>query len=379
MGRPGGDETAGDSTRSRPSSRGEIPLLRFHSSLPAPLLLPRFSASAVPRRKLEPLPDLPLRRRNAVLRAVGADEVEDFLLSFCEIHTCPNFISRITRNSEENKAEGTTAAARWPSRASPSALSSHCRRKWGASQLHRAGYLRAWQRRRVAVIGPAPPGRCGHLAAVPTPRPALIAARMRPQDLISGGARSSPAGIRTRFVTDSSPQRRNMLRSWPLPEQIRFFESELSIPLAEEPETGKLFPASNRARDVRDGLLALARRRGVELLAGAAVTGLQPEGGGWRILRQGSPPLEADAVVVATGGLSVPKSGSDGIGLSILEGLGHTLPRRTPPINTLKASPSPTRLAASLFGGAHRAILRARRIRIAAAFSYDQGYSGPRS
>ena len=87
--------------------------------------------------------------------------------------------------------------------------------------------------------------------------------------LISGGGRCNVLPARSdesRFVTDSSPNTlRNMLRSWPLAEQIRFFESELAIPLVEEPETGKLFPASNRARDVRDGLLALARaawRRG---------------------------------------------------------------------------------------------------------------------
>ena len=201
--------------------------------------------------------------------------------------------------------------------------------------------------------------------------------------LISGGGRCNVLPARSdesRFVTDSSPNTlRNMLRSWPLSEQIRFFETELAIPLAEEPETGKLFPASNRARDVRDGLLALARLRGVELLSGAAVTGLEPEAGRWRVVREGTAPLEADAVVVATGGLSVPKSGSDGIGLSILEGLGHTLHPTYAALTPLTASPSPY---SALAGVSLPVELTARSPERSAAarggflFTH-QGYSGP--
>jgi hypothetical protein len=72
-----------------------------------------------------------------------------------------------------------------------------------------------------------------------------------------------------RFVTDSSPNTlRKILRSWPLAEQIAFFERELKMPLVEEADSAKLFPASNRARDVRDGLLALAARRGARFLPG---------------------------------------------------------------------------------------------------------------
>jgi len=126
-----------------------------------------------------------------------------------------------------------------------------------------------------------------------------------------------------------------LVRSWPLPEQIAFFERELRLTLVEEPETGKLFPASNRARDVRDGLLALCRRRGARLLMNTLVTGLSPARGRWVIERQAAPPLEADAVVVATGGLSVPKSGSDGIGLAILERLGHTVHATYPALTPL--------------------------------------------
>src|SRR6185369_11648386 len=111
--------------------------------------------------------------------------------------------------------------------------------------------------------------------------------------------------------------------------------------LAEEKETGKLFPASNRARDVRDALFALARRRNVRLLTNTLVTGLAPIGRRWSVEREGAPALEADAVIVATGGLSVPKSGSDGLGLSLLAALGHSLHATYPALTPLVGAASP--------------------------------------
>jgi predicted Rossmann fold flavoprotein len=156
--------------------------------------------------------------------------------------------------------------------------------------------------------------------------------------LISGGGRCNvlPARVdERRFVTDSSPHSlRKLLRAWPLAEQVAFFERELGVPLAEEAESAKLFPASNRARDVRDALLALAARRGARFRPHVTVTGLASHRGGWRVTLERGEPIEADAVVVASGGLSVPKTGSDGTGLAILERLGHvvhpTYPALTP-------------------------------------------------
>jgi predicted flavoprotein YhiN len=118
--------------------------------------------------------------------------------------------------------------------------------------------------------------------------------------------------------TDSSPHvLRAIVRSWPLREQIAFFEDDVALPLVEETESAKLFPASQSARDARDRLLAVARRRGVTLLTNTVVTGFAPSTTGWQIDRQDAEALHADAVIVATGGLSVPNTGSDGGGLRI--------------------------------------------------------------
>src|SRR5947207_10493433 len=163
--------------------------------------------------------------------------------------------------------------------------------------------------RRVVVIGA---GAAGSMAAIFAARGGAATTLLeRTRDggrkiLISGGGRCNVLPMRvdeSRFVTDSSPHLlRKILRSWLLPEQIAFFENELRLPLAEEPESAKLFPVSNRARDVRDGLLAYAARFGATLRMNTVVTGFEPHGNGWRIECDGGPSIDADAVIVATGG-----------------------------------------------------------------------------
>ena len=201
--------------------------------------------------------------------------------------------------------------------------------------------------------------------------------------LISGGGRCNVLPSRadeSRFVTASAPRAmQRMLRSWPLREQIPFFENELGIPLAEEPESAKLFPSSNRARDVRDALLALARRRGVELMMDTLVTGLAPTAEGWSIERAGAPPIEAHKVIVATGGLSVPKSGSDGLGLSIPR---EARPHDSPDLSRAD-SPDRARVALHVAGGPlsarddHGPQRRTECLRGGRLFFTHRGYSGP--
>ncbi len=200
--------------------------------------------------------------------------------------------------------------------------------------------------RRVAVIGAGAAGSMAAIFAAAAGAETFLLERTRDggrKILISGGGRCNilPARVdEARFVTDSSPHTlRNIVRSWPLAEQIAFFERELGLTLVEEPESAKLFPASNRARDVRDGLLSLAAQRGARFLPDTRVTGLIPGGAGWRVERLGAAPLDVDAVVVATGGLSVPTTGSDGAGLAILAALGHVVHQTYPALTPVLAEP----------------------------------------
>jgi hypothetical protein len=241
-------------------------------------------------------------------------------------------------------------------------------------------------RRRVAVIGAGAAGSMAAIFAASADARTLLLERTPDggrKILISGGGRCNilPARVdEARFVTDSSPHTlRKMLRSWPLREQIAFFERELGLTLVEEPETGKLFPASNRARDVRDGLLALARRRGVEVLTSTLVTGLAPAGGRWVVEREAAAPLQADAVIVATGGLSVPGSGSDGLGLRLLEKLGHTINATYAALTPLLGASSPlSGLAGISLPVEITALGDGRAARAEGGFLFThRGYSGP--
>ncbi|HKQ18514.1 MAG TPA: aminoacetone oxidase family FAD-binding enzyme [Candidatus Eisenbacteria bacterium] len=203
--------------------------------------------------------------------------------------------------------------------------------------------------------------------------------------LMSGGGRCNvlPSELDpARFVTESSPNTmRKLLLAWPLAEQRRFFEEELALPLKLEEETGKLFPVSNKARDVRDGLVAAARRRGAEVRFNARVVALAPDlsRGGWTVGVEGAEEVRAARVIVATGGLSVPATGSDGRGLSIARGLGHTIHETYPALTPLTATPH---RYAALSGISMPVTLDAadgkRRLTTRGGFLFThKGYSGP--
>jgi predicted Rossmann fold flavoprotein len=201
--------------------------------------------------------------------------------------------------------------------------------------------------------------------------------------LISGGGRCNILPSRldeSRFVTDSSPHiLRRIVRSWPLPEQIAFFEQELRLSLVEEAESAKLFPASHRARDVRDGLLGLAVRRGTQFFPDTRVLGINPLGSGWRIERAGASALHADAVILASGGLSVPQTGSDGAGLGFLSGLGHKLNPVYAALTPLLAAPAPFgHLSGVSLPVTMTAVSGSRRAKASGGFLFTHhGYSGP--
>jgi predicted Rossmann fold flavoprotein len=240
--------------------------------------------------------------------------------------------------------------------------------------------------KRVVVIGAGAAGTMAAIFAAGAGAETTLLERTKDggrKILISGGGRCNilPAKLdESRFVTDSSANTlRKIVRSWPLAEQIEFFEHEVGIALVEESESVKLFPASHKARDVRDGLLALARARGATVRMDTLVTDVAPSGTAWRVSCSGTPPIEADAVIVACGGLSVPMTGSEGAGLRITEKLGHVVHQTYAALTPITAQPAPF---ASLSGVSLPVTLTATaRGRSAAAtggFLFTHaGYSGP--
>ncbi len=121
-----------------------------------------------------------------------------------------------------------------------------------------------------------------------------------------------------------------VLRSFPVDETIEWFAG-MGVPLKRE-ETGKLFPTTDRARTVLDALLDEARSVGVELRTGSRVeTVLGPRSSVLGSLHPFSiGGLSARRVILATGGRSVPKTGSDGHGFAIARSLGHAVTETFP-------------------------------------------------
>ena len=236
----------------------------------------------------------------------------------------------------------------------------------------------------VVIVGAGAAGLMAGIFAAERGRPVIVLERTKDggrKILISGGGRCNilPSELDpSRYVTGSSPATmRNILRGWPLADQRRFFEEELGLTLVLEPETGKLFPSSNRARDVRDGLVSLARRRGAEVRFEATVTRVVRHGAGWRVEVEGGGALDAEAVVLTTGGLSVPATGSDGIGLAIARRLGHTVNETYPALTPLTADPP---VHASLAGISPVVTIEApgKKFHTTGGFLFThRGYSGP--
>ncbi len=240
----------------------------------------------------------------------------------------------------------------------------------------------------MVVVGAGAAGLVAAVFAAGRGHPVLLLERTRDggrKILVSGGGRCNvlPSKLEPgRFVTDSSPNTlRKILLSWPLDEQRRFFEEEVGLHLVLEPETGKLFPASNNARQVRDGLLALAARRGVETRFDALVEDLVPPSSdsAWTVRLRSGEAISAAAVIVATGGLSLPGTGSDGTGLELMRRLGHTVHPTYPALTPLTLDPP---RHAPLAGVSLTATLRAPVPRgpftTRDGFLYThRGYSGP--
>lgn len=238
----------------------------------------------------------------------------------------------------------------------------------------------------IVVVGAGAAGTVAAIFAAGGPRRVLLLERTRDggrKILVSGGGRCNilPSGLQPgRFVTDSSPNTlKKILLSWPLAEQRRFFEEEVGLPLALEEETGKLFPASNRARDVRDGLLRLASRRGVETVFDSTVEDVYPAEGSWVVRLPEARVLHASTVILATGGLSLPGTGSDGTGFRIARRLGHTVHETYPALTPLTADPPRhAALAGISLEVTLEAPLRKGRFETRGGFLFThRGYSGP--
>jgi predicted Rossmann fold flavoprotein len=172
--------------------------------------------------------------------------------------------------------------------------------------------------------------------------------------LVSGGGRCN---VTNREVTELDfwggrrPIIKRVLRGFTAQDTVDLFR-ELSVPLKEEAD-GKLFPVTGRARDVLNALLLAAEKAGVQLLAGRRALGVERADEGLAVRTSGDV-IVTRHVVLATGGQSLPRSGSDGAGLNFAQSLGHTIVPTTPALVPLLLDPShPSSIHRDVSGVSH--------------------------
>ena len=122
---------------------------------------------------------------------------------------------------------------------------------------------------------------------------------------------------------------------------MAFFE-KIGVPL--KVERGKrVFPVSDRARDVSGALKTQLHRLGVQILQHRVKAVAEKDGSVCGVLLQDGSVLAADRVILATGGRSYPRTGSDGDGYRMARALGHTVTELRPslvPLLTQETTPA---------------------------------------
>ncbi len=206
----------------------------------------------------------------------------------------------------------------------------------------------------IAVVGA---GAAGLMAAIQAGRRRAArvvaldgAARPGAKILVSGGARCNVTHDRvdeSAFAGSSRHAIRKVLGRFGVERTVTFFK-ERRVELKRE-ETGKLFPVTDDAHTVLDALLGTARDAGVELIHPWRVESIERAPGGFLLtpspLHRGAPTprppalghpsltpsrISARRVILAAGGQSLPKTGSDGHGYALVRALGHTVTHTWP-------------------------------------------------
>ncbi len=113
-----------------------------------------------------------------------------------------------------------------------------------------------------------------------------------------------------------------------------FFE-EMGIPLKTE-RGDRVFPVSDRSSDIIKGLKKFLDTNNVRVLLNTKVQGIVTENGKITGVDIGRKKLPCDGVIVATGGLSYPTTGSDGDGYKFAQKNGHNVTRLLPSLVPLR-------------------------------------------
>lgn len=148
--------------------------------------------------------------------------------------------------------------------------------------------------------------------------------------LVSGGGRCNVTHdeVQPEDFNGSRHIVRNVLAAFDEQSTLRWFAS-LGVPLKQE-ETGKLFPVSDGARTVLSALLRRCEELKVTILTQHRVSDVTVAQPGMFVFHHEQGTCRARRVIFATGGKSLPRTGSDGSGWDIVKRLGHAVTTTVP-------------------------------------------------
>ncbi len=116
---------------------------------------------------------------------------------------------------------------------------------------------------------------------------------------------------------------------------IALIES-FGVPLKTE-RGNRVFPISDKASDVIKALYTFATTNGAEILLNSQVTSVKKNDGKFHVQYSGGT-VTCDNLIIATGGLSYPQTGSDGFGYEIAKQFGHTITPLLPSLVAIEVS-----------------------------------------
>lgn len=117
-------------------------------------------------------------------------------------------------------------------------------------------------------------------------------------------------------------------------ETINFYKGLGIVPKVEQ--RGRVYPLSEQASSIVDVLLYEIERLNIEVVSNAFVYRIIHKRNQFEIFLEDNRSFFADKVILATGGKSMPRSGSDGFGYTLLKQLGHSITEVFPSIVKLK-------------------------------------------
>lgn len=115
------------------------------------------------------------------------------------------------------------------------------------------------------------------------------------------------------------------------PQDVMAYFEGLGVPLKTE-RGNRVFPVSDRAEDIVQALQKAVQRAGIPVVHGDAAHLILEQGRCLGVRTADGREFRAETTLLATGGLSYPKTGSDGTGYRLAEEAGHTI---VPPMPSL--------------------------------------------